>query len=102
MKELKKASQFENWKLEVECTGVHNMNGGTPCGRSWELDSSDIVKRKLCVLDTNIDTYGFICPECNCFTQLNKDHIPQVIIQRLQSQKKTSIFRRFKNFFKKL
>ena len=103
MKELEKKSQLETWTMEVECTGSGNDR---PCGRYWKVNSQDIVKRYARVMDEcDIDVYGFICPECHCFTEIRYNLIPRVIINRCsqaESDRKSAKKNGWKRFFKSL
>lgn len=84
MAKLKKKGNYAdpNWSLEdVMCTGKGwNQNGKKPCYSVWDLDSGDIVKREYPDDFNSIAiSYGFICPECHCFTQIDERLIPRSI-----------------------
>ena len=80
MRELEKKSQHETWRMKAECTGYRNSNA---CGRYWELNSQDIVMRYVRVMnECDIEVYGFVCPKCNCFTEIRTDRIPEAILNR--------------------
>lgn len=59
--------KLEDWKLTgIECDGFGWDPPRKPCHSVYTLEDGDIVKRKFCG-----DFYfGFICPNCHCFTQL--------------------------------
>lgn len=79
MKIIKQKSPFEDWNLEVVCTGKSwNQNGKIPCGSFLELDSNDIFKREWSKYpDRKGISYGFVCPVCNCFTEIEDNDIPK-------------------------
>lgn len=84
MAKLKKKGNYvdPNWILEdVTCTGKGwDQNDKRPCYSIWDLDSGDIVKREyLTAFDETAFSYGFICPECHCFTEINEKLIPEEV-----------------------
>lgn len=74
-------SKLPNWSLEIQCTGHLWQNKNTPCYSIVKLDSKDIVKRfsKRYFEESSNISYGFICPICHCFTEINEFLIPQQI-----------------------
>ena len=79
MKIIKERKPFENWNLEVECTGNGwNQNGKVPCGSLLEIDVDDLLKRNWSQSrdDTGID-YGFNCPVCGCFTPIEENKLSE-------------------------
>ena len=84
MKLKKKGTYVDpNWSLEdVMCTGKGwEQNGKKPCYSVWDLDSADILIRKHTAYGDSYPTtyYGFICPECHCFTELDANLLPHDI-----------------------
>lgn len=74
------ASAKENpsiWKMEATCTGKGWQQIGTPCYSLFEINATDILKRTHTDMygDTE-EYYGFVCPDCGCFTEIQKDKIP--------------------------
>jgi len=82
MKKLADAKDNPNiFKIEQTCTGKGWDQGHrTPCFALWEISAVDIFKRKYTDMagDTEI-TYGFLCPECGCFTELNAADLPREV-----------------------
>lgn len=82
MAKLKKKGNYvdPNWILEdVTCTGKGwDQNGKKPCYSIWDLDSGVILSREYTRYGEDYPTkyYGFFCPECHCFTELNEKLIP--------------------------
>lgn len=65
------------WKIEETCTGKNwiQKKGSYPCFHLIEVMACDIRS-----ITYNGDTYyGFDCPLCCCFTELNKDEIPDYV-----------------------
>ena len=82
MKVLKKGKyKVRNWSLQVECTGESwNQKGKKPCHSILKLEDGDIVKREgSCTFEGDFIAYGFICPECKCFTEIDETKIPKEI-----------------------
>lgn len=82
MKVLKKGNyKLQDWSLEVECTGNGWTNNNRPCHSILELEDGDIVKRKYQRYGCNYPStsYGFICSECHCFTEIDESLIPKEI-----------------------
>lgn len=66
-----------DWSIRVECTGYGWKQKHKPCYSILELEDGDIVMRRYGEWDDEIEIeYGFICPICQCFTEINKDRIP--------------------------
>lgn len=79
MKVLQERKPFENWTLEVDCTGKNwNQEGKVPCGSTLEIDTNDLIKREWFKYpdDGGFD-YGFICPVCGCFTKITEKHLTE-------------------------
>ncbi len=77
-------SKLKDWSLEVECTGIGYDNKNKPCYSPLKLEDSDIVKlRQKESLGENASrhwlSYGFICCQCNCFTEIPGYIIPSAI-----------------------
>lgn len=66
------------WKMEVTCSGKGwNQNGKCPCYALWEVTAMDIRKRTHTDYGGGTDTYyGFVCPDCGCFTEISEKDIP--------------------------
>lgn len=80
---LKKAiDNPELWNMEVTCTGKGwYQNGKQPCYSLLEIYPYDILKRSSTDISGISDTYyGFICPKCGCFTELDTSKIPSHIL----------------------
>jgi hypothetical protein len=79
MKVLEEIKPFENWTLKVECNGLKwNQNNKVPCGSLLEIDKDDVIKREWSKYpDYSGINYGFICPICGCFTELNEKDLPE-------------------------
>ncbi len=75
-------SEAKIWTLEVVCNGRKEENF-LPCGQAWEVAEEDIVVRKEWYWDSEIEIFGFICPDCGTFTQFEKTSlIPEYIKNR--------------------
>lgn len=77
MRIIKEKKPLENWRLEVECTGYGwNQGDKVPCGSILEIDADDLMKRKWYTYpDSSGMNYGFVCPVCECFTEVNEDNL---------------------------
>lgn len=60
------------WSMEARCTGGGCGQKHKPCYSKWKLEDGDIVKREL----LGVICYGFICPDCHCFTVLDDIGLP--------------------------
>lgn len=71
----------ELWKTQSTCTGKGWCDPYLhPCYRLIEIDATDIYKRKHTDMSGCTDVYyGFICPACGTFTELNDKFIPDYI-----------------------
>lgn len=81
MKVLEKGNyKMRDWSLQVECTGKDWSQKSKPCHSILELEDGDIVKREYGSIngDTQI-AFGFICPECKCFTEIDEARIPNEV-----------------------
>ena len=78
MRKLANASENPNiWKKEVTCTGAGWQQTGTPCHSLFEIDARDIKRRTHTDYGGGTDTYyGFVCPDCGCFTEIPSKDIP--------------------------
>lgn len=79
MKITKENKPFEDWNLEVVCTGKSwNQGGKVPCGSVLEIDKNDLLKRKWSKYpDYSGINYGFNCPVCQCFTEIDENNLPE-------------------------
>ena len=66
------------FKTEQTCTGRGwDQNGRTPCYSLWEVTATDIKKRTSSDYTGDAETsYGFICPNCGCFSEIAAKDIP--------------------------
>lgn len=85
MEVLKKGHyKLKDWFIEVDCTGEGYRNKSKPCFSTLKVEDGDIV-----LLDYEesgspgvvyrAHCYGFICCECNCFTEVPEHRIPEVV-----------------------
>ena len=60
--------------MQVECTGGGwNQNEKVPCGSTLEINTDDLLKREWAKYpDYGGIDYGFICPICGCFTNIDE------------------------------
>lgn len=80
--EAAKVKQEKLWKTKEVCTGKGWQQDGDkkPCGEAFELTELDIQFRVHNFMGRGNDTYyGFTCPECGCFTELNESDIPSYV-----------------------
>ena len=72
MKIIERKSPFEDWELEVSCTGKGwNQCDKVPCGSKLGIDVNDLVKREWFKYpDDSGAAYGFVCPVCDCYTEI--------------------------------
>lgn len=83
------------WKMEVECTGQGFKNNQHACHSILEVNVSDIVVRKSDLVGVGATTmYGFVCPECHCFTRVSDKYVPdelrkkqEVVMQQRESDR---------------
>ncbi len=92
MKVLESGNTKSDWNIKTQCTGKGWMQNHRPCGAKLLVEEEDIVHRKYAesYWEYGID-YGFICPECKCFTALEHELIPKEIRQYCKSYVKPSI-----------
>ena len=69
------------WRKEVTCTGDGwtQKKNFPPCYILLEITVFDIRKRIRYKNKKAVVTYGFICPSCRCFTEIQKNEIPDNI-----------------------
>lgn len=67
--------KLPDWSLEARCSGKGWQQNQKPCYGKFKLVDGDIVKRK----SWGEMYYGFICPDCHCFTELNEKQIPNEV-----------------------
>lgn len=85
MQILKQDDELKAWSLEVECTGIGYANKHQPCHLPVKLEAGDIVKldRKEPIGYGGYNkywlSYGFICYNCHCFTEIPRHRIPSEI-----------------------
>jgi hypothetical protein len=81
-REMKKLQTGSNnpklWKVSATCSS--NMwrpnPGQKPCGALWEVNNLDLVARTSTDISGSSDvSYGFICPDCGCFTELTREEL---------------------------
>ena len=66
------------FKIKATCDGNGWDQGQRrPCYSLWEVDENDIQTRLHTDYGGTTDTYyGFTCPDCGCFTELDEKEIP--------------------------
>lgn len=71
----------EIFKMKATCSGKGWIQEGkNPCYRLWEIDATDVLKRVSSNIDGYLDVYyGFVCPKCGCFTELEASEIPDYV-----------------------
>jgi len=81
MKVLQERKPFEDWTLEITCTGGNwRQEGKVPCNSMLEINADDLVKRKWFKYpDYEGIDYGFICPICGCFTNLDEKNLTKYL-----------------------
>ena len=82
MKKIASAREnSEIFKIKATCSGSGWDQGSrVPCYSLWEVSAADIQKRTYTDYGGSTDAYyGFTCPECGCFTELDKNEIPATI-----------------------
>ena len=69
------------WKMELTCSGQGWSQGNkTPCYALWEVTALDIKRRSHKDYGGGTETYyGFVCPDCGCFTEISDKIIPHDI-----------------------
>ena len=69
------------WTMQATCTGNGwNQDGKSPCLALFELDAGDIYSRVHHDYGGGSDTYyGFICPNCGCFTEISDSKLPSYV-----------------------
>lgn len=71
MKVIEEKTPCSGWNLKVTCTGKNWRQKNAPCGSILEIDVTDLYKREWFKYPDNEGVnYGFICPICGCFTEL--------------------------------
>lgn len=67
----------DTWSLRVTCKGDEYSANNKACGVVWEVNRNDIVRIRLWIMG-ELETihYGFVCPECNTFTEIDRNSIP--------------------------
>lgn len=79
MKKIASAREnSEIFKIKATCSGSGWDQGSrVPCYSLWEVSAADIQKRTHTDHGGTTDAYyGFTCPECGCFTELDEKEIP--------------------------
>lgn len=76
--------KLKDWSLETECTGIGHTNKHKPCHSTIKLEDGDIVKlHQKEPMGYGVFkywlSYGFICCECHCFTEIPAHLIPSEI-----------------------
>lgn len=75
------------WTTQESCTGKGWAQDTKPCGALLEVSELDIISRKHKDMSGETDIYfGFKCPICGCFTELNPLNIPLYVRSRAQKQ----------------
>ena len=78
MRVLDKSPKSMRWGIECFCTGKGwDQEGKVPCGAKLEVSDVDIQRRTYKDISGVSETYyGFTCPLCKCFTELDESKIP--------------------------
>lgn len=71
MKILNQRYAGDNWSMKVDCSGYGWHQENAPCTSNLEIDANDLLKREWSKYpDESGIAYGFVCPLCNCFTEI--------------------------------
>ena len=75
MKIIQERKPFETWSIQVDCTGgTWEQHEKVPCGSTLEINAEDIYKRGWFKYpDYDGTSYGFVCPICGCFTDIDEN-----------------------------
>ena len=75
------SNAVENWSLNFDCIGIGWWNNSKPCKKSNTITTKHLIKRSCIRYDKDKlpIAYGFICENCNCFTEIPVDSIPDEI-----------------------
>lgn len=77
MERLEKGNyKLPDWSIEARCTGEGWGQNHKPCYGNFKLVDGDIVKR---IFGEGEKCYGFICPDCNCFTEISEKQLPYAV-----------------------
>jgi len=82
---MKKLASVKNnpniFKMKATCSGRGwDQNGKVPCYALWEITAADVRKRTHTDMSGVTDVYyGFVCPDCGCFTELDTNKIPSEV-----------------------
>lgn len=70
-----------SWKIERMCSGRGwDQNGKSPCRTLWQVEEDDIQFRIHKDYGGGSETYyGFTCPTCGCFTEIDTKDIPHFV-----------------------
>ena len=81
MKVIYERKPFEDWSLEVNCTGKNWEQGDkVPCGSTLEIITEDLLKRRWFKYPNEEGiNYGFICPICGCFTEIDEKYLEKFL-----------------------
>lgn len=77
----------ELFKIKVTCDGNGwDQDDHDPCYALWEATEADIYRRSHTDISECTDTYyGFICPDCGCFTELDAKKLPSRVKSKAKS-----------------
>ena len=76
-----------SWNIEIECTGTGWANKDIPCQSLWKADYTDLRTTVRDLMGSLTYHVYFICPRCNCNTDVDMKLIPQHIFTGIQNQK---------------
>lgn len=81
MKIVEKGNYKENWNIRLECTGKNGRQVSKPCHSKLEIEDGDIYFRDYRSYGGSSSErfYGFICPVCGCFTEIEREKIPTIV-----------------------
>ena len=79
MKIIDPYPENNGWTMEAFCTGKGwDQNGLVPCNAKLEVADIDMQVRYYTDYGGGTDEYfGVCCPICYCFTEVDKNKLPQ-------------------------
>lgn len=77
MKIIQERKPYQDWFMNVTCNGKNWEQGdNVPCGSDLEIDKNDLLVRGWFKYpDMEGKNYGFICPICGCFTEIDESKL---------------------------
>lgn len=78
------------WKGKFTCTGRGWVQTGIPCRSILEVDATDLRTRLYTDLyQETTKYYGFVCPICGCYTEINARKLPEIAKRMAQPYKES-------------